>query len=410
MDLKVKISTIKNTVLCWITLWMILLSKTVYFGVINKSSFQWLFYGSGIVCALLYGVERKRLQHSFTVVFPFILLFLLNALYYLGDMTAASKNELLGVALNFLVMSIICAYLKKEWFAKYYIDIMTAFCLISLPCFAIANVSEELARSFCQSGYDWQTRFGYSFFYTWGWNGTILTRNSGPFWEAGAFQGFILLAVLMLLYGVDNDIIKEQRRKWIFLLFVITIITTGSTTGYILLIAVLFTQWTRVKLLFSELPSKLKHVFVLVMAVIIIFFIIKSGNIGDKFSGESTNSALVRYSDLINGFRMWTKNPIIGLGLTSTRQNMKSLLGVDVDDSVGLSFMTYTYGIPFLLYYLYRIRKGIKTVFGGNKWQTIIIFIIFIALHLTEGLWWLPIYLYILLAHSDSVEGSEQCD
>ena len=200
----------------------------------------------------------------------------------------------------------------------------------------------------------------------------------------------------MLLYGVDNGLIKERRKKWLFLLFVITIMTTGSTTGYILLIAVLFTQWARVKSLFSALPSQIKYISVILIVLIVVAFIVQSGNISGKFSGQNTNSVLVRYSDLVNGIKMWTENPILGLGLTSQRQSLKALLGVDIDDSVGLSFMTYTYGIPFLLYYLFRMAKGIKEFFKGDRWQTVILFIIFIVLHMTEGLWWLPIYLCIL--------------
>lgn len=401
MELKLKVASLKKCLLVWITVWMVLLSKTVYFGIVNKSTYQWVLYVSGIICGALYGLNIKRLQRQVKLVFPFIVLFILNAVFYLGEMSSESINELVGTALCFFVVAFVCSYLERKKFAKYYINTMAVICLISIPCFIIANTSESLARSLCQPGYDWKTRFGYSVFYTWGWNGTILTRNSGPFWEAGAFQGFILLATLMLLYSVDNGLIKERRKKWLFLLFVITIMTTGSTTGYILLIAVLFTQWERVKSLFSALPSQIKYISVILIASIVVAFIVQSGNISGKFSGQNTNSVLVRYSDLVNGIKMWTENPILGLGLTSQRQSLKALLGVDIDDSVGLSFMTYTYGIPFLLYYLFRMAKGIKEFFKGDRWQTVILFIIFIVLHMTEGLWWLPVYLYILFAQSD---------
>ena len=94
---------------------------------------------------------------------------------------------------------------------------------------------------------------------------------------------------------------------------------------------------------------------------------------------------------------MWTKNPVLGLGLTSQMQSVKAMFGVNLDDSVGLSSMTYTYGIPFLLYYLFRMVKGIKKLFKGNSLQTAILFVILIVLHMTEGIWYLPVYLYIVL-------------
>lgn len=280
MELKLKVASLKNCLLVWITVWMVLLSKTVYFGIVNKSTYQWVLYVSGILCGALYGLNTKRLQRQVKLVFPFIVFFILNAVFYLGEMSSESINELIGTALYFFVVAFVCSYLEREKFAKYYINTMAVICLISIPCFIIANTSESLALSLCQPGYDWKTRFGYSVFYTWGWNGTILTRNSGPFWEAGAFQGFILLATLMLLYGVDNGLIKERRKKWLFLLFVITIMTTGSTTGYILLIAVLFTQWARVKSLFSALPSQIKYISVILIVLIVVAFIVQSGNDG----------------------------------------------------------------------------------------------------------------------------------
>lgn len=236
MDLKIRKSTLKQGIILWVVLWMVLFSKTVFFGIVYKSTYQWVFYASGILGTLLFGVSLKKVQRPVMRVLPFLFLLFFNAFFYMGNMTAESQNELIGIGLNFLVTSIICGYLDKERFAKYYIYVIVVLCLISLPCFIIANTSESLAFSMCQPGYDWKTPYGYSLLYTWGWNGTILTRNLGPFWEAGAFQGFILLATLMLLYSVDNGLIKERRKKWLFLLFVITIMTTGSTTGYILLI------------------------------------------------------------------------------------------------------------------------------------------------------------------------------
>lgn len=80
----------------------------------------------------------------------------------------------------------------------------------------------------------WKTPYGYAPFYTWGMNGTISLRNSGPFWEPGAFQGYIWIAVLFLLFDIDKKCIKY--RKAVLALFIITLLTTQSATGYVLLI------------------------------------------------------------------------------------------------------------------------------------------------------------------------------
>lgn len=396
MELKLKVSTLKECLLIWTIVWMVLLSKTVYFGIINKSMYQWVLYASGMICGILYGLSLKRLLRQVKLVSPFIVFLIINAAFYLEKMSSESINELVGVALFFLVVAFICSYLKREKFAKYYIYIMAVICLISIPCFIIANMSEPFAMSLCQPGYDWKSRFGYAFFYTWGWNGSISSRNAGPFWEPGAFQGFILIGILFLLHGVCGKEILYKRKKWLLMLFIFTIVTTGSTTGYILIIVVLLSHWSHMKELFSDLSSSIKYIVLFFICLLVIGYIILSGNIESKLSGSNTKSASIRYMDLTNGVLMWKENPILGLGLTEHRQLLRETLGVSTDDSVGLSFMAYTYGIPFLLYYIYRLLEGIKNVFRAKGFNLALLFFVFIVLNLTEGVWWLPIYLCIL--------------
>lgn len=58
--------------------------------------------------------------------------------------------------------------------------------------------------------------------------------------------------------------------------------------------------------------------------------------------------------------------------------------------------MAYTYGIIFAVYYLYIMIRGIKNFFFTNKGLDIVVLTaIFLVLHLTEGLWWLPVYVTI---------------
>ena len=58
----------------------------------------------------------------------------------------------------------------------------------------------------------------------------FINRNSGMFWEPGAFQGFLNMALFFAMY------IKQQRFMRLKILIMITaIITTFSTTGYLAL-------------------------------------------------------------------------------------------------------------------------------------------------------------------------------
>ena len=96
---------------------------------------------------------------------------------------------------------------------------------------------------------------------------------------------------------------------------------------------------------------------------------------------------------------------LFGLGETNLRDSMKVNYHVNTDDSVGLTMMTYTYGILFSSVYLLSMCRGVKSIFNVGKTKDVV-FIIFILtiLHLTEGLWFLPFYLYIAFYRIPQIE------
>ncbi len=69
-------------------------------------------------------------------------------------------------------------------------------------------------------------------------SGDSLFRNSGIFWEPGAFSGYLVLALLMLA-TLQQVVPKPTLRRWRAVLAV-TALTTLSTTGFLLLPFALF--------------------------------------------------------------------------------------------------------------------------------------------------------------------------
>ena len=69
--------------------------------------------------------------------------------------------------------------------------------------------------------------FGHPFYNLFVYAGDMFSfRNGGMFWEPGAFQIFINLALLI-------ELLKNLPRGRVILVYVITIITTFSTTGFL---------------------------------------------------------------------------------------------------------------------------------------------------------------------------------
>lgn len=63
-------------------------------------------------------------------------------------------------------------------------------------------------------------------------------RNSGMFWEPGAFSGYIVIT-LLLLATLQRDLTKKVVRKWRRIL-IVGLLSTMSTTGYLILPFTLF--------------------------------------------------------------------------------------------------------------------------------------------------------------------------
>lgn len=391
--MKIRKSQINSFLGLIVVLFSILLSKTVYFGIINRTTYQYIYYGIVIAMAVFCGLEIKKLKIGIIISFPLIFLMIINIVINKNEMTSSNVNLVIGNCLYVTSAMLIAVCVNKRQFVSWYIRIMEIMCIVSLPCWLITIINSDLALSFCQTGYNWSVRYGYSPFYTWGWNGTIFQRNSGMFWEPGAFQGFILLAILMIIFNVDKK--NDNNRKVELVIFGVTLLTTQSTTGYILLIALLICCWDRIAGVFGAKNPRLKIILTALLGIGVFYIIFSSGNISSKFSSNNVSST-TRFSDLFGGLLMCLKGGILGLGETATKDATKLLLGVDINDSAGLLAMIYTYGILFGICYIVLICRGIRRFFDDAKTiEYIVLCTIFFVLHLTEGIWWLPIYLIV---------------
>lgn len=395
LSMKIRKSQINSFLGLIVVLFSILFSKTVYFGIINRTTYQYVYYGIVIAMAVFCGLEMKKLKMGIIISFPLIFLMIINIVINKNDMTSSNVNLVIGNCLYVASAMLIAVCLNKRQFVSWYIRIMEIMCIVSLPCWLITIINPDLALSFCQTGYNWRVRYGYSPFYTWGWNGIIFQRNSGMFWESGAFQRFILLALLMLLFNADNGEVKNRRIMLILLAG--TLITTQATTGYILLMILVLGCWTRIRNLIGTHNRNLRKVLTVLLGIGVCYIIISSDNISTKFSTDNISFG-IRFFDIFGGIAMCVKGELFELGETTIRDAARIVLGINSDDSAVLLAMTDTYGLLFGVYYIGLMCRGITKFFGNiNAIECIVLVMTFLVLHMTEGLWCLPIYLIIPL-------------
>ncbi|MBM6786606.1 hypothetical protein H6A33_10430 [Collinsella tanakaei] len=395
-----RLSTVKAFYIYVLVFATILMSKSVYFGILNLSTYRWVYYALIIIGFVMFWQSARFEITGVLRSMGLIALLLINVLFHLGDMTSSMLNELIGFALDLVMVSVMAAYVGKSSFIRAYVDCIVVIALISIPCVVIANVNESLARSLVSNPFDWTTPFGYSLFYTWGINGVINVRNSGVFWEPGAFAGFLIVGILFLLHG------KAQYRHAPvkMLILIITLFTTRSTTGYILLVLMMPVMYRDFMSLFTK--GKKNSAFGIIVGIVVVFasvlVVVGSGNIVDKMNGVSylgdgyTNeSAEVRSADVVNSLQLSMQAGIMGLGNTTSASAAEASLGI-ADNSMGLLHLVYTYGWLFALAYYYVFFSGLTKLFSNCNEKTLAcIAVIMIVLFATEGLYWLPTYLAI---------------
>ena len=380
-----------------LTVWM---SRTVFFGIVNQRV-TWIAYGGCIFIALfLVRITVMRFKRTMAKMMVPLALFLVNILVYFGEMNSSNLNAVVGYMIMTLCGAMTAILVEPQLFAKHYIRIIAVYCLISLPCILIANTNESLAYTLCQGGYDWKTPYGYTPFYTWGMNGTISLRNSGPFWEPGAFQGYIWIAVLFLLFDVDAKCTKH--RKTIFALFIITLLTTQSTTGYVLLVLAFMLFNGRILRLLEIRNMNTKVIIGVLILLIGLVFLSTSTVITNKIGNENNVSTQMRKADILTGGLLALRAGPFGLGETVTRNSLRMSMGLYKDDSAGLIQITYTFGWLMGLYYITSLCGMAKKLFNADtRNERIGIAILLIILHLTEGLWSLPLFWVLMFEHCE---------
>lgn len=255
--------------------------------------FRMIFFSQSVivlflVSAILYFYKKnknssKRSSKEFNVL---LLVIILSAsvliTFLLNDDPKVSTYisiilQLFSVA--FCIMSI-----KIDTFIKIFVRVIIFLATVSLLFFSIQFVYPQFALIFPQYQGQYQI-YSNAFFYNYmlfndGGSFFLLNRNTGIFWEPGAYQIFLNLALFFYLLTFNNDT-KSSRLRYIFavLILIVTIITTKSTTGYFtLFIILLFNIKIILKIFKIRLNNTMKGlgisltIFISFISIIVVFF------------------------------------------------------------------------------------------------------------------------------------------
>lgn len=186
-------------------------------------------------------------------------------------------------------------------------------------------------------------------------------RNSGPFWEPGAFAGYICLIPLLYLDNL-KDLLRLNKTKTFVILA--ALISTFSTTGYIVIFVII---------LYHFLIHSKKHIAKIITIPLLIMlglFIVSQDFIGEKLKNQLESAQEVdiqgervdhaRFSSAVFDWYYIQKHPLMGNGFHSrTRYADHQYMGdALIGFGNGFTGMLAYMGIPFMLYFLFLIYKN----------------------------------------------------
>ncbi len=178
-----------------------------------------------------------------------------------------------------------------------------------------------------------------------------LKRNSGPFWEPGAFTGFLIVALLFSI--IKTGVLNNKQNRWLIL----GIITTFSTAGIVTLLAVISFY------LFLD-NNSINSYLVLPLALITglaLFFSVDF--LGNKILSKtqySSNTYNTRFKSAQLDLQDFANNPFLGLGRSKDTRFKGETNTKKIHRNNGDTSFLATYGIITFILYFYLIYLSFK--------------------------------------------------
>lgn len=349
-----KYSSLKDITIEHILLFMIIYMSSSFWGISISGKIS---IGCLLIISMVSFIRSSSWKHIDMKQFTFFL-----GIQILCIFTAVLNQENpYQYVILFLSLSIAYLFqssLEFETFISAYIDILYFLCIFSLVSFSLSLISTRIFMVFPKVTNNVGLR-ATNMFFSVIHQSSYFNSNFGIFWEPGAYQTFINWALFFQIF-----IIKEISVRKI-LIFVITIFTTFSTTGYISSALLLLIFWMSNTVNSKSAYSKRRIfviVFLLVIGLVFVFTLLPS-QVKFKVFGKlaaiskpdliNKNSAygstLARMDSIKIPLINWLKSPMFGVGfknlfmfslesrpnfLTATPLNWFGLFGT----SLGLLF------------------------------------------------------------------------
>lgn len=319
-----------------------------------------------IVSLIIFKI-RGKIWNKFVI--NYVLIFIIITIGQAITFSFFPTITVLGYLIRILLAYCIIQITGKE-FIKYYINIIFFFTIISFFFYFSTLINPDFERYFTshitplfslpQSSTAFYKmtpniiifNFNSDLDIPWGLG---FIRNSGPFWEPGAFSGFLIIA---LIFNIIYKGILINRKN---IAFIIAILTTCSTSGYIALFALCLLYLTTNKSLvikLSVIPVILALFYLSYTSLSFLNSKVEKGikTVDNSNTGNRFVSGLTDLKDIKN---YW----LFGRGFNAeTRYNRQTnlLSGIKKHRNNGITALGVNIGLIGLFLYFYFIFLTIK--------------------------------------------------
>lgn len=330
---------------------------------------KWLFVISAAVLALLCLKKEVPIYSRQLGVWLCISCVLFFIQFIILDLISipADVNFLCRLWIAFLSVSFFGLKFRET-----YLRVMVFVCLVSIPLFLI----EFITGAVFGIEFDrYKTLLIYNQVVIHGFFDTSV-RNSGMFWEPGAFQGYIML-IPLLFY--DKLMYLWTHRKKEVLVLLTAFILTLSTTAYITLF--LFVGLTI--LTGKKIGIFTKTAIIACVCAIAVFFVWDQDFMGEKIIRQFEEAKEIQEGDvswdrmgaMVVDFYNIKRHPLIGNGFID--ESRYGAIGEFMHGAGnGLSGSINMFGIPFIILYFVALFKNYGCYPVAHRW----IFLLVIAL------------------------------
>ncbi|VAW88620.1 hypothetical protein MNBD_GAMMA16-1164 [hydrothermal vent metagenome] len=186
-------------------------------------------------------VSKKRIS----IVFFFYCLLMLAILLALFFYTQGSLPlpSIIGTMMSLFIAYAILS-IVREHFLESFVRVVMVIAVISLIGYSIDSLGFRPVMLSILPGEAW--KFIYHFDYH-----IHLERNNAIFYEPGAYQVYLNAAIFVLAFS--NVSIPRKTKLIFFAVLVVTLLTTGSTTGYLMFAFLLLVMLLKSPLLTGKL-------------------------------------------------------------------------------------------------------------------------------------------------------------